>query len=832
MTNNNIQSGKHTVTAGKGPLPMRVQHNRRPEESGRSDSESDSSIEHPSQGSENNRHVDVRGRRSRQHLSKSKAKKVTISKIVKKNTGIEANRSTQVGKNRHGNTSGSSKKQRAAATDRKRTNLTKPQNKNVEAKMTSPLDPSKLRASASDNDEDDLSSIEERRVEGHSRNEEVPSLIAVKQRATVLNSISSAVIKTNRQAAAPSNNKLSLPCKRPRNEIVATEENEGMQVQKVNKSMEKEFSVVNILMKMESLSNMMVKLDERLKKMETQTLKIVDQLEGETSSMKGSESVSAASIKVNKGGTKKLDMYETLMGGRLVLLNEHFTSYSFARSTVKVVCLKLITLSTRGMYGVHELRKALGSLMFSRSGNASKKMNDEDEEGALICAVKRNIVLDCLSNAQKNFDKLYADEEDDYTRPRRPFWLRKSSKGTYYLCESGLQTGFNRREKCSTEHKSLKRRIQIGDEKITPNCIDDAEYVSFRSYGELTKHFNNSRRWSITMLCESLFYLFYDWKFESKEKDIGPVSLEEDKETLSLKWVGPRLSKPLSLRDIPKTSCTAAAVDENVEKFTNFIRERTDVQLIVTHVAYVSKKAGTVIRKRRGTVKKTWKRVISFLDMAALFLHSYSGLDKNSNVHEVLQYSEYSIITCYLLALGLRDFVEKQEVVKVEASSELQEPRRPPYESDINCCQEILTIVKPNQQQMGRSLKANVSCVPLYEYDMYNADKFENDDEEAGAVDETRDEQVDGGNENELHELTNAAASLIDVNEERIVEKVDELCDGTPSIADDIVDDVHEVQNEKANDGGVCDVDEGNNNPYAEYSEDEPGETMSARMDE
>jgi len=270
---------------------------------------------------------------------------------------------------------------------------------------------------------------------------------------------------------------------------------------------------------------------------------------------------------MNKVGctvTKKNDQYESFMGGRLELFTEIFNTGTFSRSILKVICLKVLSNSRNGRFGLKELKGIFRTLLFSLNGNACKKSNEQEDQGAETCHIKRTIFLDCLESTHNNVDRIFSDVVEDSTRPRRPFWLKLFPNGVSYLPEQALKEGFNRREKCITDKESMKRRAQIGEGKISPNASDYAEYVGHRLYEELTKKFNNSRRWTVTMLFESLLYLFYDWNFTRKDSKDEESFEDIKEESLKLKWVDKKIEPPLIINDVPRTLRSAAAVDNTM----------------------------------------------------------------------------------------------------------------------------------------------------------------------------------------------------------------------------------------------------------------------------
>ncbi len=507
-------------------------------------------------------------------------------------------------------------------------------------------------------------------------------------------------------------------------------------------------------------------LSKRITRIEEQNKELIGQVSKQN---ENEGSVTSAAQKGSQEETMK-EKFERIMGGRLILLNELFCTKTVVKSIFRVLCMKTLTYSKENVMELPQLRQLLKMLLFSLNGNLSKQRNEEQVSGKEICALKRMIVTDWFKRAQTNAYQIFSDDNTESvqqeTRPRRPYWLKANSETKrYYISAAELIPGFDRREKRSVRGDTgMKRRNQIATAKITPSTADDGEYIGHSLYGKLTSHLNGSRRLIIGSLYESIMYLFYDWVLVRRHSDIIDRSYEIQRNTsLRLKWKDSRLQDPLSFKSIPITQTSAAAAKENYEKYEKFVQERTDVQLCVEHdVAVGSSKGGERIRKRKGKERKTWKRVLTLMDAAATLLQSFSGHEKYLNVNEMLQESEYSISAVYLIALSLRQFIEKQNTVVVELSDNDCTIRRPPTNEERECVDDVLKMLKPNNQAKEKGLASNVYAVSRKIYDTHNiTDKPEEDPENVATKDVVNTEMT----RTELDDLRNAAASLFNNTE-------------------------------------------------------------------
>ena len=165
-----------------------------------------------------------------------------------------------------------------------------------------------------------------------------------------------------------------------------------------------------------------------------------------------------------------------------------------------------------------------------------------------------------------------------------------------------------------------------------------------------------------------------------------------------MKWICRPLDTPLALSSIPFTKEKAIADDENMAVFTSFLKERQEVQLYVEHEVKICERTKkTVKRKRKGTNKKTYRRIVSLIDVAVFFIMSCGGYQREVDSSVLLRESKYSIHSAYLLALSLRELIENQKQTHVELSDDDDGSRRSPCVSMQKWIEEIYDTMKLNK---------------------------------------------------------------------------------------------------------------------------------------
>lgn len=447
-------------------------------------------------------------------------------------------------------------------------------------------------------------------------------------------------------------------------------------------------------------------------------------------------------VKMERFNARSIEKYKCVMLQKMKLVPEHFSKECLSLSIGKVSLLQCMhLLDGKDEFNVGSLCHFLQTVMFSLKPSESKSFLQGDlaKNGFKYRTL---IVLDCLRNAQLNVHGLYSDDGSCSRRPPRPCWLEyKSEAGPsrYLLGERELKVGFDRHEKRAGVAQ-VSRRAHISAGKIEPTATDYGDFLGHFAFSEVTKVMNNQRRNAVHCFGESIGYLLAEWGDRLKSEGIR-------KESLTVRWKTTTARRPPRLNDIPKTEGNvfdAAAMRRNVKKFADFVNEREEFHLFVTHDVLVTDR--TTPRKRgessSGRCVKRLSKAVSLLDSALSFLYALTGASTLTEPTMVLSLHPQSIAAVYLLAEGFRDFLAQQTVVPIDGGLDQVEARRPPNTETSEQCRRVREMLNANAQIRDRYLNRQLH-MSLVEFKACHTG-VEDDTDRAGVGDGRLDDCDDG----------------------------------------------------------------------------------------
>jgi len=336
--------------------------------------------------------------------------------------------------------------------------------------------------------------------------------------------------------------------------------------------------------------------------------------------------------------------YEDEMKHRFPELDQVFSLSSFRLSLLKIVPRYIVTAVNNddgSGIKVSDISKIINALTFAVQ-RESKGPVTSTPTGKAAAIIRRGAILDVIRYAQGK-------------RKSHPFWLQtrtQDDRPVPYLNEKDLISGFERRERArgAKQDKDSKRRTAIANGNIKPTFVDDAEFIGWWAYGQLTSHLLCARRNATAAVFENVGYLFQSWWWSVADKrgktpvlEDGPdqeskelsekISKVISKESLRIEWMSDRNTSSRTMASIP----TSRLGDEpngqkfNEDLFEKVVKEETQLQLKVEHHVLVHKPVvGKSVRQRKGEKLELYCHKISLLDVAAQFLNCITGGDRST----------------------------------------------------------------------------------------------------------------------------------------------------------------------------------------------------------
>lgn len=404
-----------------------------------------------------------------------------------------------------------------------------------------------------------------------------------------------------------------------------------------------------------------------------------------------------------------IEKYKEIMLEDLKLLPIHVSKQSFSWAISRCLVRQILGKFVRGEHFNVQVLEELFNIMFFSIKPVDSRTALKSAAAKEGFKFRRTIVLECVSLSEKNFLGLYSDDTTDDKRPPRPFWLKMKEGGQveggskqYVLSSRSLNLGIDRHEFVGAAAKDGSRRNYIAAMKVEPTMEDYGEFIGYYAFSQLTSMFNSQRRSVSHTFGESLGYIFCDWGEEWATKGVS-------KDSLCVSWScedGDRLKKT---SDIPRASevCKVCKTDgRSARKFVDLVNELESLQIVIQHDVVVNNKRRNRVRNghEAGGGRqdiRLLRRVISLMDVALSIIYSISGHNAATDAKNLLDLHRQTIIAVYLLAVGLRDFLENQDMIEVQSSND----RRPPDSEKLNHCKEIWNVIKPNLQVRERFLK-------------------------------------------------------------------------------------------------------------------------------
>lgn len=522
------------------------------------------------------------------------------------------------------------------------------------------------------------------------------------------------------------------------------------------------------------------RIEKRLDVMEKQSFLSKQQ----SARQDGKQSSEQQSTQSSAATRQYVQVYKAVMDEKLPLLDTIFDNESLCRSTAKSILIFIAKKAqsamkaNAGVLMLGEFQKMMAVLMQTvKNPKAKACITFDDKVLKESSDLAEKIISDAVCHAHLNTWNHFTDDPSSTGRtPQRPFWLcgKRVQNGDtyYYISVKDVQRSLSNHEDKGSNKERYRRKVRIAQGKLQPEHEDYSDYIASHLSQAIGKFQNSSRRVAIFMFLESLWYVMYPW---SDEKII---KANISKKTLEMQWKTDALTKPLPLSNIPLctvcTDSTADAIERNSQVFEEFVRSRTELQIIVTHdVSVITGK--TAVRKRDGKKVRKWRRTISLLDSAMSFLLGLSGFNHQKEL--LLSCSKNSIISIYSLAVKLREVLEIQSEVNIMSAVGSQMERRTPSDREKEIVEWFSNTFEANSQQLGRILSRRLISITPEEYDANHMEEAEicrrNEGvsitclTEGSVLDE--DDEIDFGS-SDRNDYTDSNASLSTARASRIAE--------------------------------------------------------------
>lgn len=189
----------------------------------------------------------------------------------------------------------------------------------------------------------------------------------------------------------------------------------------------------------------------------------------------------------------------------------------------------------------------------------------------------------------------------------------------------------------------------------------DVMYITF--FGAL----HEGRKNSEDVFFMSLRYLFVDWT------EVSTCQVKDS--YFNLNWVTRDVTTAVGEdMEVPEMIPISAKEKDghlkNKEKYLAFARECKHLELLAEHEVIVSGQGvilEDVVQKRAGRTKKTWRRAINLMDVAAYFLRGFSGMPKFATFTGILRCHCDIVTVLHEAACILRKMIAVRDIRHIHA---------------------------------------------------------------------------------------------------------------------------------------------------------------------
>ena len=207
-------------------------------------------------------------------------------------------------------------------------------------------------------------------------------------------------------------------------------------------------------------------------------------------------------------------LYEETMLERLNGIQVVFKDENLRFSLMKVIAkfiIKSVDGDRHGTVPPKDIPNMFHTLLYSVQRDMKGPMSNS-QVGESASFIRRSVILDCLRQGTKSFDN-------------PPFWLESvidvsDDRQSTYLKDVDLIPGFERRERSrvGSQDSGARNRAMIANGTVKPRNEDDAEFIAWWGYGQLTQFLNPGRKNAIAILFEQVLYLYSPWWFSIADK--------------------------------------------------------------------------------------------------------------------------------------------------------------------------------------------------------------------------------------------------------------------------------------------------------------------------
>ena len=424
------------------------------------------------------------------------------------------------------------------------------------------------------------------------------------------------------------------------------------------------------------------------------------------------------------------DQYEQVMEEYTSGVLKYFHPALMSSAVWKCTVDKILEARSGQILEEEGFYSALQAMFFSLRNN-QRKTEYKTMTGLAASRYRKNILKCALSLAQGGElpPPEMAAVERDVGVAHLPCWLGKVRSDEWYISDDHIVAAQLRHESTQTGTPAYHRRIAIGS-GLRPERKDIAEYVMYCVYKLLNEHFLTVRKQAAVDFCETLGYLFIDWK---AFKD---VRVSDD--TLTMQWAeGGDHKKLLRLDDVPKTIVSRKMkqkeVGQNGELYRSGVGSWPELVLYVTHdalvkVANARKTKG--VRQSSGVVPERFARAISLLDAASAFLSGWAGFHPPLDYAHALCHHDCSLMALYAVATVLRTVLDHNPIRSIwDGNGKKVAAAQYDDEKKVRMLHEILKMMSPCESNAARAV-VRATCTISRQF--FEENRLRNDDEDGG----------------------------------------------------------------------------------------------------